>query len=397
MTMNAAQKIKAARTQLVLFQPFWAHLLLRLEIEPRPPEWWKQRGLEPNIATNGKEIYYSPEFIEQQSLRRVEFFLAHEIGHIILNHATRREWREPRLYNEAADYMVNPLLRDSQFDVAPGSLMSSEFDGMFTEQAYAILEKRSPKQPKGGKGPGKGGGKGDKSNDGGDQQPGQVFDDCHSAAERAQLEQDWQVAVNQAAMTAKSAGNLPASLERLVDSFKNSKIDWVSVLRRFFEQTLPADMQWFPPSRRWVGEGVYLPSIKKESYGKIVLGVDTSGSIDQEMLRQFVSEINSIASEIHPTEMHVIYCDTQVGRHDIFQEHEPLTISAVGGGGTAFEPVFKYVEKEALNPKCLIYLTDLEGPLDFPEPEYPVLWTTQSKTLTGPWGETLVMPLEGEE
>lgn len=387
--MTAKEKIGRAKTQTVIFQPFFASLVLRLDIEPKPDEWFAQKGLQPDIATDGKAIYYSEAFIDTQTLRQVEVLLAHEVCHGMLHHSTRRDWRDKDLWNQAADYMVNQILKDSQYELPDGALIDSQYADKSCEQAYAILEKQAQKKPKGGGGKGGGGGQGP-------QQPGSVFDSGDSAAERSHQEQEWQVAVQQAAQSAKQSGNLPASLERFIDKMKEPVIDWVTVLRQYFEECVPKDYRWFPPNRRYVAQSDFLPSVLKEGFGEIVIAVDTSGSIDQDMLAQFMSEINAISGEVKPTKTYVIYCDTAIGKVDEFGEGEEIVLAAVGGGGTSFTPPFTYCQKQGITPRAFIYLTDLQGDCGAPEPEFPVLWVTQDKSLTGKFGETLRMPMSGE-
>jgi predicted metal-dependent peptidase len=122
--------------------------------------------------------------------------------------------------------------------------------------------------------------------------------------------------------------------------------------------------------------------------GELVIAVDTSGSIGHQELEQFAGEITAISEEAQPERIHVVYCDAAVQSTEEFGPSEPIKLSPKGGGGTDFRPPFQWVEEEGIQPKCLIYLTDLCCN-SFPEPpEYPVLWVTDSRT-TAPFGETL--------
>ncbi len=395
--ITPSQKIERARIQLCVLQPFWASLALRVETLPKPDAWFEAMGKTPTMCTNGDAIYYSDTFVEKTPIRQLEAVIAEEVFHIAFAHTTRRDWRDPDIYNLAADAVAHPILKEAQFELPPEAFFDDECADKSVEQAYAILEKRYQKQPKGGGGQGDGvGGKGkQKSQGGGPPDPGcgQVMDHEGSSAEKSAHEQEWQVALEQAAQMAKAAGNLPASLERLVGEIKKSKIDWRQVLREFFERVTPADYCWYPVSRRHVASGLFLPGIVKEGYPELAIGVDTSGSIDQGMLAQFMAEINDILTELKPSLVHVIYCDTQVGKVDTFRDGEMVELSAVGGGGTDFAPVFKWCEKNDIHPKCLIYLTDLQGPCEIPAPPFEVLWVTQDQNLEGKFGQTLRMPV----
>jgi predicted metal-dependent peptidase len=139
-----------------------------------------------------------------------------------------------------------------------------------------------------------------------------------------------------------------------------------------------------------IAAGLYLPSVSKSGVGEIVIAVDTSGSIGQEELAQFASEITSMCDEAKPEGIHVVYCDAVVQSVQSFDSSEPIALEPKGGGGTDFKPVFTWVEEQQIEPVCLIYLTDLCCH-SYPQiPGYPVLWVTDSRR-TAPFGETIRM------
>jgi predicted metal-dependent peptidase len=138
-----------------------------------------------------------------------------------------------------------------------------------------------------------------------------------------------------------------------------------------------------------VHAGLYLPSIHKEGTGRIVIGVDTSGSIGVEELKQFAGEISAISDQAQPEAIHVVYCDAAVQSIQEFGPSETITLKPNGGGGTNFRPVFEWVDANDVRPVCLIYLTDLAcSKYPATAPDYPVLWVTDSRRIA-PFGETL--------
>jgi predicted metal-dependent peptidase len=120
--------------------------------------------------------------------------------------------------------------------------------------------------------------------------------------------------------------------------------------------------------------------------GKVVLAIDTSASIDQVALSQFETEMQSILAEMQPEQTDVIYCDTKVQRTETFTAGETVALSAIGGGGTRFQPVFDAVEEP---PACLVYFTDLEAAMPI-EPGYPVLWAVCGSRIAE-FGETITL------
>jgi len=418
---RSEQKLTKARTQLLLNQPFFGTLCVRLKPVPGPV---------PTMATNGRLILYNPEFVEGLTAAELEAVVAHETLHCALGHHCRRGERDPELWNEAADLAINPILVANKFTLPAGALLDLAYENLSAEEIYARRLRASSQakapdssssQPSDG---GSGSGAPDKTpqtqaagadasqnhseqgtttsqsaSEGGIPESrqgrfGEVLDATDedgnptSPAEKSRQQQEWSIAAEQAIRSAKFCGYEPSDLERPMCESRESKQDWRSILREFVAAVVPSDYRWSPPNRRYVASGLYLPSIERRGVGPIVIAVDTSGSIGNEELEQFAGEISAIAEEAQPEAIHVVYCDATVQSFQEFRSSEKIRLEPRGGGGTDFRPVFTWVEEDGLNPVCLIYLTDLCCH-SFPEPpDYPVLWVTDSRR-TAPFGETV--------
>jgi predicted metal-dependent peptidase len=344
--------------------------------------------------TDGKTIYYNPRWISGLEFNRAVGLVAHEVLHCVLQHLTRMGYRKPGKWNQATDYVVNRILADDRLEMPEGGLLSKKYTGDWSaERIYDDL----PDNPVGeqmmqllmnalaGNGDASG-----LSPDSG----GLFAPSTHtSEAERSELEQEWRIAATQAARVAKSQGKLPGGLEELFKDLLAPKIDWKEVLRRFVQQsTFHDDYTWRRPNRRLVSQGLYFPSMLGESTGKLVVGVDTSGSISSNELHQFLSEVNAILEETSPERLYVVYCDAAVQRVDEYtREEAPIVARAVGRGGTDFRPVFEEVEKRDIQPAALIYLTDMYGGFPKERPPYPTLWISNSQVDSAPFGEVVRM------
>lgn len=208
--------------------------------------------------------------------------------------------------------------------------------------------------------------------------------------EPAPTEAEWQTAVQQAAMLGAGQGSMPAALRRAIDELVKTRVDWRTVMRRFAQEVVRTDYTWTRPNARFLGGGMYMPSLRTEGTGAVAVMVDTSGSIDQVLLSQFAAETRAMVEEIRPRRTYVIYCDTAVHRVEEFGPDEPVTMNAVGGGGTDFRPAFKKLDELEEQPIAAIYMTDLDG--DFPErdPGIPTLWITpHRRTKRVPFGEVV--------
>jgi predicted metal-dependent peptidase len=418
------RKLTKARTQLLLSQPFFGTLCVRLKTLPGPV---------PTMETNGRVILYNPEFVEELTLAELEATIAHEAMHCALGHHCRRGERDPRLWNEAADLAINPILIANGFTLPAGALLDPAFQDLSAEEIYARrLRNNSSSDSPQSSGPqsGQAGGSG-----GLPQQPssappsdsapeandststgcvdettgqsagndirasrpgafGEVLDAAEddgspaSQAEKTRQQKEWSIAAEQAIRSATSCGHEPASIERPLRESRESRQDWRAILREFVSAVAPSDYRWSPPNRRYIASGLYLPSIQRSGVGPIVIAVDTSGSIGDEELKQFAGEISAIAEEAQPEAIHVVYCDAMVQAAQDFGPSEPIHLVPKGGGGTDFRPAFAWVDENNVHAVCLIYLTDLCCH-SYPEPpDYPVLWVTDSRR-TAPFGETV--------
>ena len=209
-----------------------------------------------------------------------------------------------------------------------------------------------------------------------------------SAADLARQEEDWAIATAQAEATAKAMGLAAGDAARAIRAQVAPRVDWRDVLRRYLSAAAKSDYAWTPPNRRYIAQGLYLPSLRSETLGPVVVAVDTSGSIDDETLAAFSAEIAAILDEAAPEAVHVVYCDAAVRATERFEPGEAIRLCPQGGGGTAFRPVFDWVAKSDIQPVCVVYLTDLDGDDFGPAPDYPVLWVSTWKT-GAPFGEVI--------
>ena len=393
----AAERIRKARTALLLDHPFFGSLLFRLKGD-------ECRSI-PTMATNGVVLRYNPAFVDTLNAATLAGVLAHEVLHPALQHHVRRSGRDSRRWNEACDYAINPLLLDAGLSLPDGVLVDPRFRGMSAEQIYNLREAEAQPQPSGqnSASEGAGDGSGETSEkqcctdeptapetEGG---VGQVLDaplpddGTPSVEEQAR---EWRVAVNQAITLSKQAGKAPAGLARTLEGAAEAQVDWRELLRRLWSDTIPADSSWMRPNRRHIWSGLYLPGVAREGTGEIAIAVDCSGSVNARQLRLFEAEIRSIIEGQRPERVHVLYFDAEVHKVDTYMAGEMLHLEPVGGGGTDFGPCFDWLNEHGIHPQTMVFLTDLYG--SFPEsaPDYPVIWASTGDR-QAPFGSVIPM------
>ena len=167
--------------------------------------------------------------------------------------------------------------------------------------------------------------------------------------------------------------------------------NWKAVLARFLRANNKSDFTWVRPNRRFIGRGMYLPSLHNPCLEEIAIAVDTSGSISDDELTQFTAETSHILHELAPERVQFIQCDAEVNETTEYtRESLPLKVTYKGRGGTEFTPVIDYLKENHPNVAALVYLTDLECSEFGDEPHFPVLWVTTNAT-EAPYGEVIQM------
>lgn len=407
MTANGAvQAISRAMSRLVLSQPWFAALALRLAIVADDSI--------PTACVDGVTLRYNPEWFAALIPKFQEGVIAHEVMHCSCLHMTRRGGRDQQTWNMACDHVINLELLEAGFKLPDGCLADPRFKGKCAEEVYPIL--KHEEQGK-GKGQGgyvdplggvqdapQGGGKGDdsKGKDGKDNAQGDAQGQGQGQSS-GDLETDWQVATVQATMMASKAGKLPGSVERATRKARESATDWREVMARYL--TLPGDVSWTRPNRRLISRGLYLPGQVKDRPGTVVFMGDGSGSITEELYDRFAAEACMVlGSAGWPEKVIAGIWDTEVHNFDECGDEAEVrqAFKVRAGGGTMAGPIFDRLAAEGVTPTVLFILTDLElgdwaTLAAMTPPAYPVVWVAPDWATQalpkGMWGEVAKVPM----
>ena len=379
--MSATDKIRKARANALLDRPFYGAVSMAWELveDPTCKTLW----------TDGKRLGFNPQYVEGLKAHYGKSAIAHEAKHVTDMHHLRRGDREHDTWNEACDIVVNDQLDSEGFDLDPAWLRGAKYglDGtkISAEQAYAFLMNRKAQDGEPGEG------EGDAPSG-----PGEVRDypsagEKLTEAEIAQAKNETRTKIVQAATQAKAWGKLPGDLERMIKEIVDPRMPWQELLRRFVQRAAKNDYRFFPPNRRHVAAGLYLPSVRSDELGSVVIAVDTSGSIGEAELNKFSAEISGIL-DAYDAEITVVYFDSRVcGTQHFNRQDLPLKLEPQGGGGTDFIPAMEWVDAEMESPPdCMIYLTDLCCNSYPNDPGFPVLWVSTTER-EAPFGETVHM------
>jgi predicted metal-dependent peptidase len=331
----------------------------------------------PTACTDGRNTRYGRDFFAKHTEPEQRAIVLHENWHKALRQlfVWKHLFKEnTQLANIAADYVVNLLIHDAdktRKEVSlPGcALLDPQYRGMDTGEVYRRLKQEAKQNQSitlrtvdnpGGKqvpvGP-----------DGSlpEDAPGMDDHDWESAAAiPADEQRKWEEAIDRALRQGGMvAGKVSGDVPRAVTETLVPKVDWRALLEEFVTEICAGyEMSsWKRPNRRWVGRDVYLPSLVGEAVGRMVVGIDTSGSIGEE-LRLFLGAMQDICIKTQPAGLDLIYWDSRVCQHETYTPDNYHTLIAStrpkGGGGTDPQCVVDYTKAKRMEPLCCVMLTD---------------------------------------
>ena len=287
-------------------------------------------------ATNGRDAMYGRAFVDELSDKELAFLVLHENMHKCYRHLTT--WRhlyerDRKLANQACDYVINIQLQDmdpqgttiqmptDKKTRKPIGLIDARFRGMDTKQVFDILSKEREEQEKqeGGRSePGDG-----EQTDGQSDSSGGMDDHDWEGAkdmsteEQKQLAQDVEGALRQGGVY---AGNVGGDMLRTIKTMLEPRVDWREVLRTFIRVSLKDrdSPSWRRAHRNFLWQDIILPSIMGKRMKSLVIAMDTSGSIEGEMLSLFMGELNKAVKVAGPDRVDILYWDTEVAGHETY-------------------------------------------------------------------------------
>ena len=368
--------------RLLQKEPFFA--ALSRKIDKRASDVVPTAGVK--VAENGHfEMVYNPEFFEKLTDVERAGVLKHEFYHLVFEHVTGRLPEEgmSKLWNFATDLAINSNLIGELPEGAliPGQGHFEEMPAGLTAEAYfGLLKKKQEEKEEGGEGeegnesgdgqgeggqgngePGEGDGQG--GNGGGEPQPwddhsgwGETDNTANEIAKQ-RLKETIKKAAEEASK-AGSWGTVPADCRREILDSLTTKVDWKKVLRYFIKTSQRANKS--STVKRVNRRYAYIhPGKKVNRRANIAISIDQSGSVDDNMLALFFSELNKLASL---AEFTVVPFDTRVDESLVYvwKKGENRKRERVMYGGTCFDAPTEYVNNGDFDGH--IILTDLMAP-----------------------------------
>ena len=347
MALTAEQRIEKMHIDLMKHSDFVAYSGILMIGET------KVCDKTPTAYTNGRDVIYGREFISKLDDAELRGLILHEAKHKMYRHLTM--WnhlfkRNPNKANMACDYVINlEILQESRCNekfikLPKGGLVDEKYKGLDSQQVFNLLPDDE------------GGGGGGSLDEHGWENAQEM-----SAEEVDELAKEIDQAIRQGAIL---AGKANGSLNRSFTDLMSAKVNWKEALREFVSAVCKGkdDSTWAKPNRRWLQHDIYMPSTVSETMGRVVVAIDTSGSIGGSILTRFISEVASIMDNVNPELVDLIYWDSEVASHEVYGLNDADKMKSStkpkGGGGTSPSCITKYLKDNNIVPECAIVLTD---------------------------------------
>lgn len=378
------ERLQQIRAAVLGEYPFWGSLLLHLQIGLASCE---------TAYTDMKRLVFDPSFVGRLNDEQVKVVMLHEVMHCALDHCSRARNHDHYMYNIACDIVVNSNLLYTmgyeEFQVDNENLMHLAPDGKegrlySAEEVYRMLMKQAQS------------GGGDSADEGGNS-----FIDRHDPwsgiRENSAVTYEWKEYIQEAEQYSQN-DMLSQTVRDELDSYKDSKVDWVRQLHDFLHECLDKfDYSFTPSDRRYSDSDFIMPSfheVRELKADNLWFCVDTSGSITDEELSILMGEIKQALIQFDGLSGKISFFDHTITRPVDFDSVDTLKkIRPVGGGGTIFHNIFLYMKEYMAQklPEAVIIMTD--GYAVFPEEKdslgVPVLWILLDSNVTPPWGNVL--------
>lgn len=370
--MDVKEKVSRSIKTLILKEPFYGLFVVGLNksyIKSIPTAGVSKHGI-------GVKLSINPDFFDSLNDKHQIGLIKHEVLHISFGHLILRDkYPDHKLFNIAADIEINQYIAD---DYLPeGGLTLETFSDLDlpkkagTDTYYKILQQAKEE------------GNCDALNDVLDQMNGDSqydhqtwdeFDDLTEADKKLVQKQIEHQLKETAETTEKRRGNIPGELAGLIERLRNiepPKFNWKAFLRRFVGNST---ISYTKKLRRKYNKRYNAnPGLKIKFKNHVCVGVDTSGSVSNDELKEFMSELVHMHKTGH--KITVVQCDTQINSIEEFNPKKDWEVK--GRGGTDFQPVIDHYNEKGYYTS-LIYLTDGEAysPDDCPK---NTLWVHSSR------------------
>ncbi len=377
---DCLDRIRMARITLLLKHAFFGNMATRLNLVC-------DNTME-TAATDGRNFFYNEKFIMSLNKEEMLFLFGHEVLHNVFEHHYRRGDRNRLLWNIACDYVINLILKESKIGSPPaikkgGVLLDFKYKDMYAEEVYDLLLKECMSEEK----------LQSLVDRLLDEHPDVTKDKSPEEIEQIKRE----LKENLLSSSQVSAGSVPKGIERYIKNLTEPKINWKDLLRQEIASIDKSDYSFFKINKKSnYNGGFILPGSLRTNGLDIVISMDMSGSITDDIANEFLSEISGIISQFDDYHIDIWSFDTKVYNHESYKNDSGSDITEYkpkGGGGTLFECNWDYMKQNNIVPKLFIMFTDMYPCQGWGDPTYcdTIFVSRGNKSTIAPFGITVCM------
>ena len=351
MNQELKDRIEDVRANILLEQPFYGTILSHIPLV-------EDESID-TAATDGRRIIYSPEYMGLLKGSEIKFILLHELLHILLLHFSRRKGRDRVIWNIATDYVINMTLRESGY-YGPDGVIYPHYNLGWEEKSAEVYY--------------------DELYNSEDESVKKMIDSVRRLIEKPEIwrltpsdllgdyeelspeeEEVLRRMIKDAIKKTVDIGGKPPEILSELYFTKPKNLSWESLLREYLQESEADDSSYLRPERKYLHMGMIVPGADPDEtdLGEIWAFIDTSGSISQETVMEFLTQLKQILSS-YTCSLNLAYWDSGIGDvyKDIQKEEDLLKCKTYWGGGTDVACVYKYIEENRIRPYLMLILTD---------------------------------------
>lgn len=362
---RVSQDILKFKMALVRKMPFYGDIVIKLPIV-------QDNGI-PTACTNGKYIKYNSAFFDTLNEGQKNFVIMHEVLHILLFHWLRKRDFNPQLWNVACDYIVNDMLNKMNFREVgiklerppKGCFLNYLGNSSAEDIYYKLLENNQnycgkdiiivPKNFIWNRTTEK-------------LSIGSILDignpdwmDELSEEEKMELKKQISRMITESCERNRSSIGSFYVQREILKMVESRTIPWKRLMMSFLQESLSEESSYLTPERKYIHMDLIVPGpeMSEDILGELWAFVDSSGSVRQEELNQFLTQLYRIAKEFQCI-LNIAYWDTQVTDvyKNIRRPRNILECQPRHSGGTDINCVYQYIEENHIKPEAMVIMTD---------------------------------------
>ena len=355
------QRLQRFKMDMMKQYPFYGDIMMHIPL--------REDSTIRTAMTNGREIRYNPDFFAGLEPGQCNYVLLHEVMHILLLHWKRIGSRQPLLWNIACDFMVNGILDRMRWEMQhkgiafarpPAGCFMDRYNYPSAEEAYAQLRqennnveqityygKHVKHRPA-------------DLADARDSKSGALQETDAEETEKQLRELVRETIERRGEKGTGSLGGIPAEILKL-GIVKTKRLPWDKLLYEFLQEREDEESSYLTPERKYIHMDLIVPGCghTEDELGEIWAFIDTSGSIADNELEQFLTQLCHIAMQFH-CRFHIGFWDTEVSEvyRNVRGTRQILECIPHSSGGTDINCVYRYLDENKLKPEVMLILTD---------------------------------------